>query len=65
MDFLSLGLKVHQAAVKSTTAFMFNIKNHSREVRNIQRCKVEFIIILTRVNDFDIDSFSTGKIEKT
>ena len=35
-------------------AFLFNIKNYSSEVRNIQRCKVELNINLLRVNNFDI-----------
>ena len=35
-------------------AFLFNIRNYSPEVINIQRRKAESNIILTRVNNFDI-----------
>ena len=35
-------------------AFLFNIRNYSTEVSNIQQRKVELIIILPRVNNFDI-----------
>ena len=35
-------------------AFLFNIRNYSREVINIQRHKAELNIILPRVNNFDI-----------
>ena len=35
-------------------AFLFNIRNYSPEVINIQRRKAELNIILPRVNNFDI-----------
>ena len=35
-------------------AFLFNIRNHSHKVINIQQREVEFNIILLRVNNFDI-----------
>ena len=35
-------------------AFLFNIRNYSPEVINIQRRKAELTIILPRVNNFDI-----------
>ena len=35
-------------------AFLFNIRNYSPEVRNIQRREPELNIILARVNNFDI-----------
>ena len=35
-------------------AFLFNIRNYSPKVINIQRRKAEFNIILLRVNNFDI-----------
>ena len=35
-------------------AFLFNIRNYSPEVINIQRRKAELDIILPRVNNFDI-----------
>ena len=35
-------------------AFLFNIKNYSHEVINIQRHEAELNIILPRVNNFDI-----------
>ena len=35
-------------------AFLFNIRNHSHEVINIQQREVDFNIILLRVNNFDI-----------
>ena len=34
--------------------FLFNIRNYSPEVINIQRRKSELNIILSRVNNFDI-----------
>ena len=39
---------------KYSMSFMFNIKNYSPEVINIQRQEAEFNIILARVNNFDI-----------
>ena len=38
---------------------MFNIRNYSPEVRNIQRREAELNIILPRVNNFDIKQKST------
>ena len=35
-------------------AFLFNIRNYSPEVINIQRLETELNIILPRVNNFDI-----------
>ena len=35
-------------------AFLFNIRNYSPEVINIQRREVEMNIILRRVNNFNI-----------
>ena len=35
-------------------AFLFNIRNYSPEVINIQRREAELNIILPRVNNFDI-----------
>ena len=35
-------------------AFLFNTRNYSPEVINIQRCKVVLNIILLQVNNFDI-----------
>ena len=35
-------------------AFLFNIRNYSPEVINIQRREAELNIILLRVNNFDI-----------
>ena len=35
-------------------AFLFNIRNYSPEVSNIQRREAEFNIILPRANNFDI-----------
>ena len=35
-------------------AFLFNIKNYSHEVINIQQHEAELNIILPRVNNFDI-----------
>ena len=35
-------------------AFLFNIRNYSREVINIQRREAELNIKLLRVNNFDI-----------
>ena len=35
-------------------AFLFNVRNYSPEVINIQRREAELNIILPRVNDFDI-----------
>ena len=40
-------------------ALLFNIKNYSPEVTNIQRCEAELNIILTRVNNFDIKQKKT------
>ena len=34
--------------------FLFNIRNYSPEVINIQRCEAELNIILPRMNNFDI-----------
>ena len=35
-------------------AFLFNIRNYSPDVINIQRCIAELNIILPKVNNFDI-----------
>ena len=35
-------------------AFLFNIRNFSPEVINIQRCEAELNIVLPRVDKFDI-----------
>ena len=35
-------------------AVLFNIRNYSLEVINIQRCEAELNSILPRVNNFDI-----------
>ena len=35
-------------------AFLFNIRNYSPEVINIQRCAAELNILLPRVNNFEI-----------
>ena len=35
-------------------AFLFNIRNYSPEVINIQRHEAELNIVLPRVNNFDI-----------
>ena len=43
-------------------AFLFNIKNYSREVSNIQRREAELNIILLKVNNFDIKQKSACKI---
>ena len=36
-------------------AFLFNIRNYSPGVINIQRREAEFNIVLPRVNNFDIE----------
>ena len=41
-------------------AFLFNIRNYSPEVINIQRRKVELNIILSSVNNFDIKQKRRG-----
>ena len=43
-------------------AFLFNIKNYSPEVRDIQRREAELNIILPRVNNFDIKQKSAWNI---
>ena len=43
-------------------AFLFNIRNYSPEVSNIQRRKAELNIILPRVNNFDIKRKSAWNI---
>ena len=40
--------------IQISQAFLFNTRNYSPEVINIQRCKVELNIILLQVNNFDI-----------
>ena len=42
--------------------FLFNIKNFSPEVTNIQRRDAELNIILPKVNDFDIELKKTWNI---
>ena len=37
-----------------TNVFLFNIKNYSHKLRNIQRCNVLLNIDLPRVNNFDL-----------
>ena len=41
-------------------AFLFNIRNYSPEVINIQRREAELNIILPRVNNFDIKQKNHG-----
>ena len=43
-------------------AFLFNIRNYSPEVINIQRREAELNIILPRVNNFDIKQKKTHGI---
>ena len=43
-------------------AFLFNIRNYSPEVINIQRREAELNIILLRVNNFDIKQKKTHGI---
>ena len=47
---------------KSLNAFLFNIRNHSPEVSNIQRREAELNIILLKVNNFDITQKSAWNI---
>ena len=43
-------------------AFLFNIRNYSPEVSNIQRCEAELNMTLLRVNNFDIKQKSAWNI---
>ena len=43
-------------------AFLFNIRNYSHEVINIQRREADLNIILPRVNNFDIKQKKTWNI---
>ena len=43
-------------------AFLFNIRNYSPEVSNIQRCEAELNMTLRRVNNFDIKQKSAWNI---
>ena len=43
-------------------AFLFNIRNYSPEVSNIQRCEAELNMTLRRVNNFDIKQNSAWNI---
>ena len=43
-------------------AFLFNIRNYSLEVINIQLREVELNIILPRVNNFDIEEKKTSNV---
>ena len=43
-------------------AFLFNIRNYSPEVSNIQRCEDELNMTLPRVNNFDIKQKSAWNI---
>ena len=43
-------------------AFLFNIRNYSHEVINIQRREADLNIILPRVNNFDIKQKKTWDI---
>ena len=42
--------------------YLFNIRNHSPEVSNIQRPEAELNIFLPRVNNFDIKQKSASSI---
>ena len=42
--------------------FLFNIRNYSPDVSNIQRCETELKFTLPRVNNFDIKQKMALKI---
>ena len=40
--------------------FLFNIRNYSPEVINIQRCEAKLNVIIPRLNNFDIEQKRHG-----